>query len=66
MEYIIIGLLILIALLLLGLLYQQTQQKANMQLIKKEMIAELSNTIKWSTELQKEIGLTQNNSISLR
>lgn len=64
MEYIIIGLLILIALLLLGLLYQQTQQKANMQLIKKEMIAELSNTIKWSTELQKEIGLTQNNSIA--
>ena len=35
-----------------------------MQLIKKEMIAELSNTIKWSTELQKEIGLTQNNSIA--
>lgn len=64
MEYIIIGLLILITLLLLGLLYQQTQQKANMQLIKKEMIAELSNTIKWSTELQKEIGLTQNNSIA--
>ncbi len=64
MEYIIIGLLILIALLLLGLLYQQTQQKANMQLIKKEMIAEVSNTIKWSTELQKEIGLTQNNSIA--
>lgn len=64
MEYIIIGLLILITLLLLRLLYQQTQQKANMQLIKKEMIAELSNTIKWSTELQKEIGLTQNNSIA--
>lgn len=64
MEYIIIGLLILIALLLLGLIYQQAQQKTNLQLIKKEMIAELSNTIKWSTELQKEIGLTQNNSIA--
>lgn len=64
MEYIIIGLLILIVLLLLGLIYQQTQQKTNLQLIKKEMIAELSNTIKWSTELQKEIGLTQNNSIA--
>lgn len=64
MEYIIIGLLIFIALLLLWLIYKQTQQKANLQLIKKEMIAELSNTIKWSTELQKEIGLTQNNSIA--
>lgn len=64
MEYIIIGLLIFIALLLLRLVYKQTQQKANLQLIKKEMIAELSNTIKWSTELQKEIGLTQNNSIA--
>lgn len=64
MEYIIIGLFILIVVLLLGVIYQQTQQKTTMQLIKKEMIAELSNTIKWSVELQKEIGLTQNNSIA--
>lgn len=64
MEYIIIGLLIIIVVLLLSLIYLQIQHKNHLQQIKKDIVNELSSTIKWSTELQKEIGLTQNNSIA--